>query len=90
VSAPDPAREEALATARAAMRRSRVQGRRWFLRAVLMAVIAGVAFYRGGELNLAIGGAMALLAVLSFSLGRGARGDAARLLEKLRAEEQAR
>jgi nitrogen fixation/metabolism regulation signal transduction histidine kinase len=79
----DPAQAEQLAAHRAAMRRARAQGRRWYLRGVLMAVIAAVAFYRGGQVNVLIGAAMTLLAALSVSLGHNMRRSAAEMAQKI-------
>ena len=59
------------------------QGRRWYLRAVLMLVVAVVAVARGGQVNFAIGGIMVLLAVLCASMGRSMRRGARESLEKI-------
>lgn len=58
-------------------------GRRWYLRAVLMLVIAAVALYRGGQVQVTLGVVMALLAVLSLSLGRTSRRSARQSLQKI-------
>jgi len=79
----DPAQAEQLAAHRSAMHRARLQGRRWYLRGVLMAVIAAVAFYRGGQVNVAIGVALAVLTALSVSLGRSMRRSAAEMARKI-------
>jgi len=71
---PDQARE--LADRKATMRRARAQGRRWYLRAVVMALVMVFALYRGGALNNLIGVVMLLLAALSASLGLSLRRSA--------------
>ena len=82
---PDQARQ--LAEQKVAMRRARAQGRRWYLRAGLMAVVAGFALYRGGQVNVVIGVVMALLALLSASLGRNMRRGAEDMERKIRLME---
>jgi len=72
-----------LAEQRKRVRRVLGQGRRWYLRAVLMMVIAVIAASRGGQLNYAIGIVMVLLAGLSVSLGRSMRKSARESLAKL-------
>jgi len=76
VSPLDEGQARQLAELRQAARRARAGGRSWYLRAVLMVLIAAVALYRGGQLNVVIGAAMLLLALLSSSLGRGMRRSA--------------
>ena len=85
----DPAEAEQLAQQRAAMQRARSQGRRWYLRAVLLAVVAAVALYRGGQVNTIIGVMMAVLMLLAASLGRSLRNSAAAMEEKIRLMESA-
>ena len=82
---PDQARQ--LAELKAAARRSRAQGRRWYLRAVLMVVIGVVALYRGAQLNVIIGSVMLVLALMSFSLGRGMRRSADDMERKIQLME---
>lgn len=65
-----------LAEQRKGVRRARGQGRRWYLRAVLMLVIGWWAFWRGGSFNLTLGITMAALATLAISLGRSLRRQA--------------
>ncbi|MFI5280570.1 MAG: hypothetical protein ACHQU1_08750 [Gemmatimonadales bacterium] len=83
----DPAQVEQLAQQRAAMRRARTQGRRWYLRAVLMIVIAAVALYRGSQINTVVGVVMAFLALLSFSLGHSMRQSATNMETKIKLME---
>jgi predicted Na+-dependent transporter len=71
---PDLAQQ--LAQQRLAARRALAQGRRWYLRGVILFLITAAAVYRGGQVNVAIGVAMAILAVLSISMGRGMRRSA--------------
>lgn len=79
----DPAQVEQLAQQKTWARRARAQGRRWYLRSALMAVIAVVALYRGGQINTVIGAVMAFLALLSFSLGRSMRQSATNMETKI-------
>lgn len=72
----DPDLAQQLAQQRLVARRALAQGRRWYLRSVILLFIAGAAVYRGGQVNVAIGVAMAILAVLSISLGRDMRRSA--------------
>jgi len=78
-----PEQSQQLAEQRKAARRARREGWRWYLRALLMLAIAAVALWRGGQVNGAIGAVLALLALLSWSLGRSLRRQAARMEEKL-------
>jgi len=78
-----PEQAEQLAVQRKAVRRAKAQGRRWFLRSLVMLAIAWWAFWRGGSLNLALGIAMTALAVLSISLGRSLRHQAREIERKL-------
>jgi len=72
-----------LAAQRKLVRRAMGQGRRWYLRAVLMVAIAVIAAWRGGQLNYALGVVMILLATMGISLGRSIRRSAQASLEKL-------
>ena len=81
----DQARQ--LAEQKAAMRRARAQGRRWYLRAGLIVVVSVVALFRGGQLNVVVGVVLALLAVMSASLGRGMRRSAEDMETKIRLME---
>ena len=83
----DPAQAEQLGQQKAAMSRARGQGRRWYLRSVLMAVVAAVALYRGGQLNTVIGVVMVVLALLSVSLGRSLRRSATDMETKIKLME---
>lgn len=83
----DPLEAEQLAQLKAAARRARAQGRRWYLRSALMVVIAGVAFYHGGQINVVIGSVMAFVALLSWSLGRSLRRSATDMETKLKLME---
>ena len=84
-----PEQAPQLAEQRKAARRARRQGWRWYLRAVLMLAIAVVALWRGGQVNVAIGAVLVLLALLAWSLGRSLRRQAAQMEEKLDLMEQA-
>lgn len=79
----DPAAAERLAAQRTAARRARAQGRRWYLRAVLLCVVAAVAVVRGGQLYFILAGMMVLLAALSVSLGKNLRMQASAMEEKI-------
>jgi hypothetical protein len=79
----------ALDQQRQAMRRARRQGYRWYVRAALMIVIAFLAFNRGGQLYRAVGIAVGFLAVLSWSLGRSMRRQAAQMEAKIDLMEKA-
>jgi len=72
----DPRQAEQLAGQRQAARTARAQGRRWYLRAVLLLVIAAVALWRRGQLNVVLGVAMVVLAAMALSLGRSVRAAA--------------
>jgi hypothetical protein len=73
---------------KAAMRRALVVGRRWYLRAGVMGIAAAIALYRGGQVNVVIGVAMLLLAVLSVSLGRNLRRGGMEMERKIQLMEQ--
>jgi len=77
-----------LAEQRKGVRRARGQGRRWYLRAVLMLAIGWWAFWRGGSLNLTLGIAMVALATLAISLGRSLRRQGVDAEEKIRLMEE--
>ncbi len=81
---------EQLAAQRKAVQRAMVQGRRWYLRAVLMMVIAVVAAWRGGQLNYALGVVMVLLAAIALSMGRSLRRSGADSMQKIHLMEQTR
>ena len=85
----DPAQAEQLALQKGAMRRARAQGRRWYLRSALMVAIAIIALYRGGQINTVVGVVMALLALLSWSLGRSLRNSATDMETKIKLMETA-
>lgn len=78
-----PQQVELLASQRKAARRARAQGRRWYLRAVLMIVVAVVAFLRGGQVYYILGGALVLLAGMAVSLGTTVRRQADAMEEKI-------
>ena len=78
-----PAQAEELALQKKRARRTLGQGRRWYLRGVLMFVIASVAGYRGGQVNVIIGVAMVVLAALCFSLGKSMRKGARETIRKI-------
>ena len=74
---------ELLRKQRKLAQRALSQGRRWYLRAALMLVVAVVAGSRGGQVNYAIGVVMVLLAGICASMGRGMRRSARESLEKI-------
>jgi len=78
-----PEQAEQLAAQRKAARRARAQGRRWYLRAVLMIVMGVVAFIRGGQLYIILAAAMLLLAAMAVSLGTTVRRQADAMEEKI-------
>ena len=78
-----PQQAEELAVQRKKAKRALGQGRRWFLRGILMFVIAIVAGYRGGQMNMVIGIAMVVLSALCFSLGRSMRRSAHESIAKI-------
>ncbi len=77
-----------LAELRKGVRRARGQGRRWFLRAGVMLAIAWWAYWRGGSVNLAVGMAMVVLAILAVSIGRSQRRQATNAETKIRLMEE--
>ncbi len=78
-----PEQAERFAAQRQAARKARVQGRRWYLRSVLLVVVAGVAFLRGGQMYLILAAVMLLLAAMSVSLGTSVRRQADAMEEKI-------
>jgi hypothetical protein len=66
-----------------AVRRARAQGRRWILRGILLAVVAVVAFLRGGSFYRSLGVALAIVAVLAAHLGWQMRRTAAEMERKI-------
>lgn len=86
----EPAGVLELQQQRKAVRRARAQGRHWYLRAVLMLVIAFWGLYRGGALFNTIGIVMTVLALLSAHLGRQLRRGAKEMERKLDLMEKAR
>lgn len=78
-----PAGHADLAQQRALVRKARAQGRQWILRAMLLAVVAGVALVRGGAFNLALGTSMVLLAVIAVAMGLQLRRQAADIEQKI-------
>ena len=71
---PDLAQQ--LAQQRLTARRAMAQGRRWYLRGGVLFAITIAAVYRGGQVNIAIGVAMLVLAAISISMGRDMRRSA--------------
>ena len=71
---PDLAQQ--LAQQRLTARRAMAQGRRWYLRSVVLFVVAIAAAYRGGQVNMVIGLATVVLAAISISMGRNMRRGA--------------
>ena len=84
----DADRARQLLEQKSAMRRALVVGRRWYLRGTPMAFVAAIALYRGGQVNVVIGVAMLLLAVLSMSLGRNMRRGGMDMERKIQLMEQ--
>jgi len=68
-----PEQAAQLVAQRQTARRTMAQGRRWYLRAVLLVVIAAVAGYRGGQANNVLAAVMVVLAAMCVSLGRSMR-----------------
>jgi len=83
----DPDLAQELAQQRLNARRAMAQGRRWYLRSAVLGLIAGVAAWRGGQLNIVIGVAMAVLAAISISMGRDMRRSARAAEQKIRTME---
>ena len=82
---PDLAQQ--LAEQRLVARRAMAQGRRWYLRSIILSLIAGVAAWRGGQVNIVIGAAMVLLAGMSLSMGRDMRRSAREAESKINTME---
>jgi len=78
-----PEQAERLETQRKAARLARAQGRRWYLRAVLMCLIAAVGLMRGGQLYHILSGVMLLLAAMAASLGKQVRRQADEMERKI-------
>ncbi|MBI4542374.1 MAG: hypothetical protein HY705_05040 [Gemmatimonadetes bacterium] len=72
------------------IRRVAGEARRWTLRAVLLLVTAVVSFSRPGSFFLVLGVALALLAVLAFTLGRRTARAAEAMRRKMALAEAAR
>ena len=83
MNALSPDHAELLMKQRKVAQRALAQGRRWYLRAVLMVVIALVAGTRGGQINYVLAGIMVLLAAVAASMGRSLRRSARDSLEKI-------
>ena len=79
----DPAAAERLLEQRKAARKAMAQGRRWYLRGVLMCVVASIALVRGGQLYYLLAGLMLFLAALSVSLWKNLRMQARAMEEKI-------
>lgn len=84
---PDLAQQ--LAQQRLMTRRAMAHGRRWYLRSAILLFVAGVAVWRGGQVNVVIGAAMALLGVISVSTGRSMRRSAKEAESKISTMEGA-
>jgi len=82
---PDLAQQ--LAQQRLTARRAMAQGRRWYLRSMILFLIAGAAAWRGGQVNIVIGVAMLVLAAMSISMGRDMRRSAREAESKIRTME---
>ena len=93
MSALTTAQAEEVARLRQVARRSLAQGRRWYLRAVLLMVIAVVGGSRGGSLYTTIAIVMIVLATMAISLGHSLRkqgrimADRIDLMEHMSSEE---
>ena len=72
----NPELAQQLAQQRLVARRAMTQGRRWYLRSIILFLVAGAAAWRGGQVNIVIGVAMLVLAVISISMGRDMRRSA--------------
>lgn len=79
---------EQLALQKKTVKRALGQGRRWLLRGLLMFVVACIAGYRGGQINMVIAIAMVVLAALCFSLGRSIRKGARDSAQKIELMER--
>ena len=78
-----PAQLEQLQEQRRVAKRAMAQGRRWYLRSVLMMLVAIVAAYRGAQINDVLAIVMVILAGVSWSMGRSMRRGAKASLEKI-------
>ncbi len=78
---PNPSELQRADDARALVKRARREARQWAIRAVLLAVIAGLAFRTGWFV---FGGIFVALAFMAFGLSRATRNRALALAEKLR------
>ena len=79
----DPRQAERLVEQRKAARVARAQGRRWYLRALLMCVVAAVAIVQGGQVYYILAGVMLLLAAMTVSLGKQLRRQADAMEQKI-------
>jgi len=79
----DPRQAERLVEQRKAARKARAQGRQWYLRAVLMCAIAGVAAWMGGQVYYILAAVMAVLAAMAVSLGKRVRSQADAMEQKI-------
>ena len=79
----DPAQAEQLASLRGSMRRALGRGRWWYLRGVVMMMIAVMAGYMGGQVYRFLAVVLVLLAAMSISLGRSIRRGAKDALKKI-------
>jgi len=86
----NPELVQQLAQQRLNARRAMAQGRRWYLRSAILCLIAGAAVWRGGQVNVVIGVAMAVLAVISVSMGRDMRRSARDAEQKIQTMEGTR
>jgi hypothetical protein len=88
MSSLDPDFAQQLAQQRLMARRAMAQGRRWYLRSIILSVVAIAAVFRGGQVNIAIGVVMAILAAISVSMGRNMRRGAKAAEAKITTMEQ--
>ena len=79
----NPAQLEQLQQQRRMAQRALAQGRRWYLRSVLMMIVAIVAAYRGAQINDILAIVMVILAGISWSMGRSLRRGARASLQKI-------
>jgi hypothetical protein len=78
-----PQQAAQLVESRRRAHRAMGQGRRWYLRGVLMFIVACLAGYRGGQLNSVVAIVMVILAGMCISLGRTMRRSAKASEEKI-------
>jgi len=83
VSVLNPEQAELLRKQRVIAHRALGQGRRWYLRAVLMMVIASAAGWRGGQINYTVAIVMVILSGIAASMGRSMRRSARESLQKI-------